>query len=80
MRKQLMIPALLAMSVALAACSTPPNANPENARTNFSALQSNPNANKVAALETKDARIGWIRLTRPTATRKTRRKSTNWRT
>ena len=38
MRKQLMIPALLAMSVALAACSTPPNANLENARTNFSAL------------------------------------------
>ena len=42
MRKQLMIPALLAMSVALAACSTPPNANLENARTNFSALQTNP--------------------------------------
>ncbi|MFC6297850.1 OmpA family protein [Pseudomonas sp. CCM 7893] len=55
MRKQLMIPALLAMSVALAACSTPPNANLENARTNFSALQANPQATKVAALETKDA-------------------------
>ncbi|MFO2463811.1 OmpA family protein [Pseudomonas sp. 15FMM2] len=55
MRKQLMIPALLAMSVALAACSTPPNANLENARTNFSALQSNPQATKIAALETKDA-------------------------
>eukprot|EP01132_Coremiostelium_polycephalum_P022175 gene22175-26314_t len=55
MRKQLMIPALLAMSVALAACSTPPNQNLENARTNFSALQANPQATKVAALETKDA-------------------------
>lgn len=55
MRKQLMIPALLAMSVALAACSTPPNANLENARTNFSGLQANPEATKVAALETKDA-------------------------
>ncbi len=55
MRKQLMIPALLAMSVALAACSTPPNANLENARTNFSALQAIPQATKIAALETKDA-------------------------
>src|SRR5450830_1834196 len=55
MRKQLMIPALLAMSVALAACSTPPNANLENARTNFSALQANPQATQIAALETKDA-------------------------
>ncbi|AJO76817.1 MULTISPECIES: OmpA family protein [Pseudomonas] len=55
MRKQVMIPALLALSVALAACSTPPNANLENARTNFSALQANPQATKVAALETKDA-------------------------
>ncbi|AZC29146.1 OmpA family protein [Pseudomonas chlororaphis] len=55
MRKQLMIPALLALSVALAACSTPPNANLENARTNYSALQANPQATKVAALETKDA-------------------------
>ncbi|SDV03267.1 OmpA family protein [Pseudomonas mucidolens] len=55
MRKQLMIPALLAMSVALAACSTPPNANLENARTNYTALQANPQATKIAALETKDA-------------------------
>jgi outer membrane protein OmpA-like peptidoglycan-associated protein len=55
MRKQLMIPALLAASVALAACSTPPNANLEQARTNYSGLQANPQASKVAALETKDA-------------------------
>ena len=55
MRKQLMIPALLAASVALAACSTPPNPNLEQARTNYAGLQANPQASKVAALETKDA-------------------------
>ena len=53
--KKVMIPALLAASVALAACSTPPNANLEQARTNYSGLQANPQASKVAALETKDA-------------------------
>src|SRR5471032_2609232 len=55
MRKQLMIPALLAASVALAACSTPPNSNLKNARTNYEGLQADPQASKVAALETKDA-------------------------
>jgi outer membrane protein OmpA-like peptidoglycan-associated protein len=55
MRKQMMIPALLAASVALAACSTPPNANLEQARTNYTGLQANPQASKVAALETKEA-------------------------
>ncbi|WP_309677636.1 OmpA family protein [Pseudomonas sp.] len=55
MRKQLMIPALLAVSVALAACSTPPNANLEQARSNYTGLQTNPQASKVAALETKEA-------------------------
>ena len=55
MRNQLIIPALLAASVALAACSTPPNANLEQARTNYTGLQANPQASKVAALETKDA-------------------------
>ena len=55
MRKQLMIPALLAVSVALAACSTPPNANLEQARTNYTGLQADPQASKVAALETKEA-------------------------
>ena len=54
-RTQLMIPALLAVTVALAACSTPPNANLEQARTNYAGLQANPQASKVAALETKDA-------------------------
>ncbi|KIQ06572.1 MULTISPECIES: OmpA family protein [Pseudomonas] len=55
MRNQLMIPALLALSVGLAACSTKPNVNLEQARSNFSTLQSDPKAIKVAALETKDA-------------------------
>lgn len=55
MRKQVMIPALLAMSVALAACATKPNPNLEQARSNYTALQTNPEATKVAALETKDA-------------------------
>ena len=55
MRNTVMIPALLALSVGLAACSHQPNVNLENAKTNFSALQTNPEATKVAALETKDA-------------------------
>jgi len=55
MRKQLMIPALLALSVGLAACATPPNPNLDRARTNFTSLQTNPKANSLAALETKDA-------------------------
>ena len=55
MRKQLMIPALLALSVGLAACSTQPNVNLEQARTNFTSLQTNPKATQLAALETKDA-------------------------
>jgi outer membrane protein OmpA-like peptidoglycan-associated protein len=55
MRKQLMIPALLAVSVGLAACSTQPNSTLDQARTNFSGLQSNPQASTLAPLETKDA-------------------------
>lgn len=55
MRTYVMIPALLAMSVGLAACSHQPNANLESARSNFSALQSDPQASRVAALETKEA-------------------------
>ena len=54
MRNYVMIPALLALSVGLAACSHDPNANLESARTNFSSLQSDPQSSKVAALETKD--------------------------
>ncbi|MDD1014504.1 OmpA family protein [Pseudomonas rubra] len=59
MRNHVMIPALLALSIGLAACSTQPNANLESARNNFSALQSNPQATKVAALETKEAQ-DWL--------------------
>ena len=55
MRKQLMIPALLALSVGLAACSHEPNTNLEQARTNFTSLQTNPKSQTLAALETKDA-------------------------
>ncbi|MDO9622877.1 MAG: OmpA family protein [Pseudomonas sp.] len=55
MRTQVMIPALLALSVGLAACSSQPNVNLEEARSNFSTLQSDPQASKVAALETKGA-------------------------
>ena len=50
MRNQVLIPALLALSVGLAACSHQPNVNLENAQTNFSALQANPQATKVAAM------------------------------
>ncbi|MHA6494282.1 OmpA family protein [Pseudomonas borbori] len=55
MRNQIMIPALLALSVGLAACSSQPNVNLEQARSNFSTLQTDPQASKVAALETKEA-------------------------
>lgn len=55
MRNQVMIPALLALSVGLAACASKPNVNLEQARSSYSSLQTNPESVKVAALETKDA-------------------------
>lgn len=55
MRNHVMIPALLALSVGLAACSTPPNPALEQARSNYTSLQTNPKAQTYAALETKDA-------------------------
>ncbi|TBV00094.1 OmpA family protein [Stutzerimonas kirkiae] len=55
MQKLVTLPALLALSVALAACSTPPNPNLEQARSKFSTLQSDPRSNTLAALETEDA-------------------------
>lgn len=55
MRNHLMIPALLALSVGLAACSSQPNVNLEQARSNYGTLQTDPQASKVAALETKEA-------------------------
>ena len=59
MHKHLMIPTLLTLSLGLVACATPPNVNLEQARTNYSALQSNPHASTLAALETKDA-ADWL--------------------
>lgn len=56
MRTHMMIPALLLLSVGLAACAHQPNANLESARSNFSTLQSDPQANELAALETKEAK------------------------
>ncbi|MGE8498398.1 MAG: OmpA family protein [Pseudomonas sp.] len=55
MRNHVMIPALLALSVGLAACSSQPNVNLEQARSNYATLQTDPQASKLAALETKDA-------------------------
>ncbi|PVZ16059.1 MULTISPECIES: OmpA family protein [unclassified Pseudomonas] len=55
MRNHVMIPALLALSVGLAACSTPPNPALEQARSNYTSLQTNPKSQTYAALETKDA-------------------------
>lgn len=55
MRKYIALPALIAMSVALSACSTKPNPNLEQARQNFASLQQDPRSLQMAALETKDA-------------------------
>ena len=55
MRNQVMIPALLALSIGLTACATKPNVNLEQARSSYSTLQTDPQSVKVAALETKDA-------------------------
>lgn len=55
MRKLVVIPTLLGLSIALAACSSQPNANLEEARSAYDALQSNPQSIKLAALETEDA-------------------------
>ncbi|GGL93186.1 porin [Pseudomonas asuensis] len=55
MRKQFLIPAVSALSIALAACSTPPNPNLEKAQADYAALQAQPQASQLAALETKDA-------------------------
>lgn len=55
MHKYIFIPALLTLTVALAACTTDPNPNLEQARTAYLALQNNPKASTLAALETQDA-------------------------
>ncbi|KAF1052098.1 MAG: Outer membrane porin F [Stenotrophomonas maltophilia] len=55
MRKFIAIPAVSALALALAACSHDPNQNLEKARSDYSALQTQPQATQLAALETKDA-------------------------
>lgn len=55
MRKHILIPTLLALSVGLAACSSQPNANLEQARSSFATLQADSRANTLAALETQEA-------------------------
>jgi outer membrane protein OmpA-like peptidoglycan-associated protein len=46
---------MLALSIGLVACANQPNQNLEEARSSFSALQSDARSSKVAALETQDA-------------------------
>lgn len=55
MHKLVTLPTMLALSIGLVACATQPNENLEEARSSFSALQSDARASKVAALETQDA-------------------------
>ncbi|TLX55446.1 hypothetical protein DN824_19600 [Stutzerimonas nosocomialis] len=55
MHKLITLPTLLAVSIGLTACATPPNENLEQARTHLTSLQNNPRAAQVAALETRDA-------------------------
>lgn len=59
MHTRQLIPFAAAASILLAACSsTPgPNANLEQARSEFATLRSTPNANTMAALEIKDAEL-----------------------
>ncbi|TRX75531.1 OmpA family protein [Pseudomonas mangiferae] len=55
MNKFIAIPVLSALSLAMVACASKPNPNLEQARSNYSTLQSQPQANSLAALETKEA-------------------------
>ncbi|KTB91374.1 hypothetical protein AO073_06025 [Pseudomonas syringae ICMP 11293] len=55
MLKQCLTYSILVTAVSLAACSTPPNPNLEQAKSNFSVLERNPKSSQLAALETKDA-------------------------
>lgn len=55
MHKLVTIPTMLALSIGLVACANQPNQNLEEARSSFSALQSDARSSKVAALETQDA-------------------------
>lgn len=55
MRKLIVIPSLLALSIGLTACANQPNTALEQARENVAQLQNSPEALKLAPLETKDA-------------------------
>ncbi len=55
MHKLILLPIALILGAGLAACSTTPNKNLEQARQNYDSLQSEPKALKLAALETQDA-------------------------
>lgn len=55
MPKLVTLPTLLALAIGLTACASKPNPNLEEARSAYSALQSDPRASKLAALETQDA-------------------------
>lgn len=73
MHKLVTLPTMLALSIGLVACATQPNENLEEARSSFSALQSDARASKVAALELKTPATCWTRRTRPTWTMPTKR-------
>lgn len=55
MNKLLTLPTVLAMAIGLAACSSQPNQNLEQARGQFTQLQSDARSSQLAALETEDA-------------------------
>ncbi len=55
MRKLLVVPSLLVLSLGLTACANQPNTALEQARANVTQLQNSPEALKLAPLETKDA-------------------------
>ncbi len=55
MNKLLTLPTVLAMTIGLAACSSQPNENLEQVRSQYSQLQADARSGRLAALETEDA-------------------------
>jgi len=55
MRTPILLSSMLATCIGLAGCSTQPNPNLEQARSNYQQLQTEPKASEFAALETKKA-------------------------
>ncbi len=55
MNKLLPLSTVLAMTIGLAACSSQPNQNLEQARAQYSQLQADARSSELAALETEDA-------------------------